>query len=656
MQCRKCGAEINTELCRPDGTLICPGCKTLYRRKSAQQQPVPPAPKATEKPEPAAPKVTETPVRRCAGCGAPLPEIAAFCPECGTPAQKQVEKDATDQRQAKKAQSAAKSEEVEKKPRRKKRGALTVALVLLAVLLLAGGGLLLASKAAENKMTVGELIEGKISRPSDGLSLSAAAPEESETKREPTPIEALFKNGPIMACADNGLWGYLDSNEQWVLEPQFRRSGYGYYYSDSKAPIAAPFRNGLALVQDSESDAAGVIDKSGNWVIEPCFKNIETSPSDGLLLAQDSATGNWGVVDEKYQWVIRPQFEKILNFQDGLAGAKDPNSGKWGYIDQQGNWVIQPQFGYVRSFCSGFAAVRDADKHDDRGDSFLWGIIDKSGRQIVQMRYGDAYAFNEGLAPVQDAYTKKWGYVNESGELVIPCSYYKVSSFSNGRALVTDIPDLYDEYTGMIDKENRRYINYPASYHPTGMYTRDGLLEAARWVDGYMVLSGSDSDCVIDTGGNIVLRRAGNTHPIIRLTDISGLFTVREDSLYGVIDKNNNWVIEPRYSNIIKYNDTQFLASDAFSKYIFDSSGTLVKETRLSPPRLALSRKSIDGKTKIGFVDADGNLVIDYLFESCEGTPSSFYQYAIVAKDGLAGVIDPDGNWLIQPRYKEISC
>ena len=67
--------------------------------------------------------------------------------------------------------------------------------------------------------------------------------------------------------------------------------------------------------------------------------------------------------------------------------------------------------------------------------------------------------------------------------------------------------------------------------------------------------------------------------------------------------------------------------------------------TFLTTSTLFLSKK--DGK--FGFVDKEGNVVVDYIYDDAtEQNPSG---YAGVKKNGLWGAIDVAGDVVIEPKY-----
>ena len=52
---------------------------------------------------------------------------------------------------------------------------------------------------------------------------------------------------------------------------------------------------------------------------------------------------------------------------------------------------------------------------------------------------------------------------------------------------------------------------------------------------------------------------------------------------------------------------------------------------------------------KYGFVNKDGNVVVDYIYD--DATEQNSSGYAGVKKDGLWGAIDLNGNVAVEPKY-----
>jgi hypothetical protein len=132
----------------------------------------------------------------------------------------------------------------------------------------------------------------------------------------------------------------------------------------------------------------GLIDKQGNWLLEPEKNRKIHDFNNGLAPIMEGT--RWGFVDESGRLTIAPRFDKVLRFYQGLAAALD--NGKWGYINRKGEWQIPARFEQAQAFSESMAAVRKAGQ---------WGFIDRNGNWLIEPRFEDASMFKSGLSAVK---------------------------------------------------------------------------------------------------------------------------------------------------------------------------------------------------------------------------------------------------------------
>ncbi len=85
----------------------------------------------------------------------------------------------------------------------------------------------------------------------------------------------------------------------------------------------------------------------------------------------------FGLIDRQGQWVVEPRFQEVGFFSEGLASVQQ--NGTCGFIDKQGKWVIPPQFESMK-YCPHFSECLAAMR---RGS--LWGYIDKQGKWAISI-------------------------------------------------------------------------------------------------------------------------------------------------------------------------------------------------------------------------------------------------------------------------------
>ncbi|MGB0959578.1 MAG: WG repeat-containing protein [Halocynthiibacter sp.] len=197
---------------------------------------------------------------------------------------------------------------------------------------------------------------------------------------------------------ENKLAGLIDKSGQYIVAPQFSRL---------KAIVIEDINYYIA----EKDKKVGLLDARGNWMFEPKFDRLGAYPTHGLLLARNNKKS--GYVDITGKTIIEFKFDKAADFsQNKLAAAQH---GKlWGYIDTSGAWVIQPKFKSAKTFYEGRAAV----KHDNK-----YGFIDEAGTFVVPAIYDSASGFynKNGLTRVKKG--TKEGVIDRKGRIVIPLKY-----------------------------------------------------------------------------------------------------------------------------------------------------------------------------------------------------------------------------------------
>ena len=183
----------------------------------------------------------------------------------------------------------------------------------------------------------------------------------------------------------------------------------------------------------AEDNLYGLADEDGNviakaqWASISEFKNgyAFAAKSDGELVeisGQMAPTGHltWGVIDTSGNTVMDYQFSELDFSDDGkilLARIGDD----YGYIDLQGNTLVPFKYDIARSFENGYAKVGyqdDAPSDDLSGEgAYYWGLIDTSGKLVIPMDYDDIdYNPSDGSFTA-DAYGRTDYFIIEDGKL-----------------------------------------------------------------------------------------------------------------------------------------------------------------------------------------------------------------------------------------------
>lgn len=140
--------------------------------------------------------------------------------------------------------------------------------------------------------------------------------------------------------------------------------------------------------------------------------------------------------------------------------------------------------------------------------------------------------------------------------------------------------------------------------------------DADFFVNGLAKVEVGDSkDYFIDTNGNI---KSGNATFDEAKSFSNGYARVKKDGLYGLVDANINYVIQPMYYNLGD------VAANGLLRCRVSSSG------------------------KYGYVNTKGEKVIDYQFDYA----NTFYDGVAAVKIGDKwGLINSSGNFIVAPKY-----
>lgn len=126
---------------------------------------------------------------------------------------------------------------------------------------------------------------------------------------------------------ENWLWGFMDRNYRWVIQPQYSN----FYYRGVESLSEMFGDTGLAMME--KDGKYGAIDKTG--AVKIPFQYEELWPvDDGLILFMQG--GKYGYLDAAtLETVIPARYEKATGFNNGMAVAYD--GSKAFLIDRKGD-------------------------------------------------------------------------------------------------------------------------------------------------------------------------------------------------------------------------------------------------------------------------------------------------------------------------------
>lgn len=321
-----------------------------------------------------------------------------------------------------------------------------------------------------------------------------------------------------------------------------------------------PFDFDYLAVQMSKGDSWSIIDKNGKEVVK------EEYPADARLSRVYEGT-YWVYFNEKYQLynidnpkkpIVDNEFATATDFHSGVAVVGNPNQ-QIRIINTDGKIVAT--LGKDIRLCyafndEGYAAIINTDnKH---------GLIDTKGNIVITPTYACLYTPSDGLvialkedgdtkALILDMKGKKKGEINRD-------KYYLLyNGFREGKIAVRNAGDT-DAHTVILDDTGKKLFDIKKA--------KDGFRSAAYW-GGYMPFSNGEAIGVVDDKGEIIIRP--KYKEIRNLAN--GYFFVRKDEKWGVVNADDETVVDFDYKDGVGAMGDNFLMLDVNSYLLIDKNG-----------------------------------------------------------------------------------
>lgn len=330
----------------------------------------------------------------------------------------------------------------------------------------------------------------------------------------------------LFSIRENDKWGYMDATGDVIIETDF--------HDVKRSARTFPF--GLIPVRNSEK-LWGYCNLEGKMVIDYTYDKADIF-EDGVAQVEFESeygfTTDGGYIDSDGKVVVPIEYYLALfssGFKEGMTGYMDDY--KYGFLNKKGEVAIAPRFNSINSFYEGLARV----KLEKDG---LWGYIDKKGEFVIQPKYFTAREFYDGQAYVMEKKDGEWQVIDQKGRVLFTPEAALGVFFAKARPVMGRIRALKDGKYGFMDSKGKLVI--PAIYTHTNEVFNEGLVAVTQSTEkkekGWGMVGGYH---FIDINGNTVIEGPFEDAGIF--TD--GYAWVKVDGLWGLIDKQGNFVINP---------------------------------------------------------------------------------------------------------------
>lgn len=354
----------------------------------------------------------------------------------------------------------------------------------------------------------------------------------------------------------------------------------------------------------------GVINKDGEEIIDTNFDMIQIpNPSKDIFVCMSNYNAETGSYETKIYNKNREElftdYEKVeaISRQESLDNIpyeksvlKYKENGKYGLINLSGKKITKPIYDDIQAleYKEGMLTVKQNDK---------FGIININGDEIIKVKYdgiqADQYSLNENhnkkagfIVSIKTNDGYKFGYINYKGKTLLETEYNEIArinyinddesvylvAFKNGQAglFKNKSKVLENEYED-IQFDNINNLLILQRNGKQGVSDLDGKKIIQLEYDNIIITGNSinaqkgDEVTVFNSEGEKL--KNSNFISILETDNKNYFITIDKNENYGVIDKDDNVIIDNKYTFIDYLFDNYFVAQNEQKIGIVDDKG-----------------------------------------------------------------------------------
>ena len=354
----------------------------------------------------------------------------------------------------------------------------------------------------------------------------------------------------------------------------------------------------------------GVINKDGEEIIDTNFDMIQIpNPSKDIFVCMSNYNAETGSYETKIYNKNREElftnYEKVeaISRQESLDNIpyeksvlKYKENGKYGLINLSGKKITNPIYDDIQAleYKEGMLTVKQNDK---------FGIININGDEIIKVKYdgiqADQYSLNENhnkkagfIVSIKTNDGYKFGYINYKGKTLLETEYNEIArikyinddesvylvAFKNGQARLFKNKSkvLENEYED-IQFDNINNLLILQRNGKQGVSDLDGKKIIQLEYDNIIITGNSinaqkgDEVTVFNSEGEKL--KNSNFISVLETDNKDYFITIDKNENYGVIDKDDNVIIDNKYTFIDYLFDNYFVAQNEQKIGIVDDKG-----------------------------------------------------------------------------------
>ncbi len=479
-----------------------------------------------------------------------------------------------------------------------------------------------------------------------------------------------FKNGRA-AAKQAGKYGFINTQGDWMVAPAY--------------DAVSEFRNGFAPVIQGKK--YGLVSQTGQLVIPTAYDRMSFA-RQAIVRAQKA--GKWGVLDTQGKVIIPFENAYIGTFIDGIAKIR--SGGQYGWVRSDGSYLLRPSItcNDIGQPYQGIAWIKLEPYKDESNPTQKFyfkkhGYIRTSGEVLIPPIYSviegfeTAWTNKRGFARVEK--DDKIGYLDHTGKVVVPPIYDEIAAHFGQPDTVCRVRQ--GDKVGYLDAMGK--VVFPLVYQEVIGFEQiwnkpdrlcavrlDGRWGAVDRLNNVVLRPEYDFVGISPQNDTLALVRQGKDWGVVNQFNQSKLPTDyqkvkylhqngqallevwREDplSVYFSIPKGQ-WLGSALADQIGDYGQGYIAARQGDRWGFQDGRGTWT----IAPEWAAVGGFSgglapVWREGKWGVIDTMGKIIISFDYEVIKNFVKNL---APAKKDGKWGLLDGQANWILPPRYAEIS-
>lgn len=410
----------------------------------------------------------------------------------------------------------------------------------------------------------------------------------------------------------------------------------------------------------------GLINFKGEELTKPIYKSIESIPyKEGELLCKTEENifilkdnGKQKVKEVKDIDIISDGYYDENNTFDktGYITSKQTQTGlMYGYINYKGKKELEIEFDEIKR-------IKTPEEYLIVKKNGQYGLY-KNNKVVVNCNYQEM-KYEETLNLFFVRRGNNYGVLNEKGDIIVPVEYKEIASKGIFFEAAT-----HDNEIKKFDLQGKE----------TNLFDSYASIEKTKYDSTYLAVSNDFNYEILDKNYNTLTNE--NYEYIENI--LSGIYIVKNSKgKYGVINEQNNKLIDIKYDVIQLINGTEILQAmniqnnniclyDKLGNVLFEEEDALiileneyvkvfcndgVKYFTLNSKEIKSSEiyknNNILGyyeNGKWGFKDKNGNVIIDAKYERI--SELNYNGYGGIKLGDKWGIIDSNGKIIVEPKF-----